>query len=181
MKSKQNLCPLCEEGNLREEQENIQINYKNKLINVQTKHSICDACEVEQLTTKQARQNKRASIAAKKLAEGLLTGKEVRALRLKLKLEQSDAAKIFGGGPKAFSKYENDEVMQSEAMDKLLRLTLENPANLAALKSKTGIKPKQKKYQNNFASAITELSKHTVKIVSTYSYATESNSQQAYG
>lgn len=181
MKSKQNLCPLCEEGNLREEQEEIQLNYKNKLINVQTKHSICDCCEVEQLTTDQARQNKRASIAAKKIAEGLLTGKEVQALRANLKLEQSEAAKLFGGGPKAFSKYENDEVMQSQAMDKLLRLTLENPENLATLKNKAGITSKQKKYQNNLTSAITELSVHTVKIISTYSYANKNSTQQAYG
>ncbi len=65
MKSNQKLCPLCEKGHLREEQEKIQLNYKSKLISVQIKHSICDCCEVEQLTTEQARQNKRASIAAK--------------------------------------------------------------------------------------------------------------------
>ena len=32
------------------------------------------------------------------------------------------AARLLGGGPVAFSKYENDDVAQSESMDNLLRL-----------------------------------------------------------
>lgn len=44
-----------------------------------------------------------------------------------LKLSQDDAAEIFGGGPKAFSKYENDDVAQSEAMDKMIRLAAQLP------------------------------------------------------
>ena len=181
MNSNHQLCPLCEEGNLHEEQEEIQISYKKSLINVQTKHSVCDCCEVEQLTTEQARQNKRASIAAKKHAEGLLTGKEVQALRKKLRLDQKTAAQLFGGGPKAFSKYENDDVMQSEAMDKLMRIALARPDALENLKSNAEINPKAKKYKNNFVNTITELGAHTVKIISTNSYASAGNQQHAYG
>lgn len=181
MKNIPKLCPLCEEGSLREEQEEIQITYKNKRISVQTKHSICDCCEVEHLTTEQARQNKRASIAAKKQAEGLLTGKEVQALRKKLRLDQKQAAQVFGGGPKAFSKYENDDVMQSAAMDKLMRIALARPDALEDLKNNSEINPKAKKYQNNFVNTITELGAHTVKIISTSSYASAGNQQHAYG
>ena len=70
----------------------------------------------------QARDNKRRMVAFKKSVDGLLTGAEVRALRERLGLKQSDAARVFGGGVVAFSKYENDDVTQSEAMDKLMRL-----------------------------------------------------------
>lgn len=181
MNSNHQLCPLCEEGNLHEEQEEIQINYKKVLINVQTKHSVCDCCEVEQLTTEQARQNKRASIAAKKHAEGLLTGKEVQALRKKLRLDQKQAALVFGGGPKAFSKYENDDVMQSEAMDKLMRIALERPDTLEILKNNAEIHPKAKKYKNNFVNTITGIGARTVKVISTSSYVSAGNQQHAYG
>jgi HTH-type transcriptional regulator / antitoxin MqsA len=37
-------------------------------------------------------------------------------------MTQGQAARLFGGGPVAFSKYENDDVAQSESMDNLLRL-----------------------------------------------------------
>lgn len=181
MNSNHQLCPLCEEGNLHEEQEEIQISYKKSLINVQTKHSVCDCCEVEQLTTEQARQNKRASIAAKKHAEGLLTGKEVQALRKKLNLDQKTAAQLFGGGSKAFSKYENDDVMQSEAMDNLMRIALKRPDTLEILKKKGESNPKAKKYINSFASTITELGVQTAKTIDTYCYASKSSQIQAYG
>jgi transcriptional regulator with XRE-family HTH domain len=46
------------------------------------------------------------------------------ALRKRYGLNQQQAARLFGGGPVAFSKYENDDVAHSEAMDKLLRLVL---------------------------------------------------------
>ena len=48
-------------------------------------------------------------------------------------LTQAQAAKLFGGGPVAFSKYENDDVAQSEAMDTLLRLVRRSPEAFWAL------------------------------------------------
>jgi hypothetical protein len=64
--------------------------------------------------------NARASRAVTKQLRGQLTGAEVREVRTKLCLRQEDAAKLFGGGPVAFSKYENDDVIQSDAMDRLI-------------------------------------------------------------
>ena len=58
-----------------------------------------------------------------KKKQNLLSGDEIRAIRNGLGLTQKDAAQIFGGGANAFSKYENEEVVQSVAMDKLIRLT----------------------------------------------------------
>ncbi|QJC54805.1 Antitoxin MqsA [Polaromonas vacuolata] len=37
-------------------------------------------------------------------------------------MTQGQAARLFGGGPVAFTKYENDDVAQAESMDNLLRL-----------------------------------------------------------
>jgi putative zinc finger/helix-turn-helix YgiT family protein len=56
--------------------------------------------------------------------EGLLTGEEIRLLLEALNLSKSDASAIFGGGPNAFTKYINGDVLQSFAMDRLMRLTL---------------------------------------------------------
>ncbi|MEI8631612.1 type II toxin-antitoxin system MqsA family antitoxin [Vibrio sp. PP-XX7] len=101
-------------------------------------YSVCDSCGCEQANAADIRQNKRAMIAFKKQVQGLLTGAEVRKLRQQWHLNQKEAARVFGGGPVAFSKYETDDVMQSDAMDKLLRLAAEIPAVMERLKSLSG-------------------------------------------
>lgn len=55
--------------------------------------------------------------------DGLLSSDEISAIRKKFTLTQRDAAILFGGGPNAFNKYESGEVLQSVAMDRLLRLS----------------------------------------------------------
>jgi HTH-type transcriptional regulator/antitoxin MqsA len=59
-------------------------------------------------------------IALKKRAFNLLSGKRVREIRKQLGLTIENANKVFGGGAVAFSKYENDDLCQSELMDKLI-------------------------------------------------------------
>ena len=71
--------------------------------------------------------------------DGLLTAQEIVALRNKLGLTQQDAAKIFGGGANAFSKYERSEVIQSVAMDKLMRAALDVPDMFMWLKQQAGL------------------------------------------
>ena len=93
---------------------------------------------VQSRRTRQTRVNKRLMIAFKKRVDGLLVGAEVQELRRKLGLSQAEAARVFGGGPVAFSKYENDEVTQSEAMDKLLRLAVELPPAFDLLRRRAG-------------------------------------------
>jgi len=51
-----------------------------------------------------------------------MTGAEIRAVREKYGITQDQAARLFGGGPKAFSKYESDDVAHSEVMNNMLRL-----------------------------------------------------------
>lgn len=68
------------------------------------------------------RDHRRAITAAKKQYDELLSGQEIRKIREDLGIDQSEAHQLFGGGPTAFSKYENNDVIQSESMDTLLRL-----------------------------------------------------------
>ena len=133
------LCPICEQGQLHDQVDQIDVEHLKKVGLIESHYSECDACGSEQATTADVRFNKRAMIAFKKQAQGLLTGIEVRKLRKQWGFNQEQAAKIFGGGPVAFSKYETDDVMQSEAMDKLLRLASELPAALHQLMSNAGV------------------------------------------
>lgn len=53
---------------------------------------------------------------------GMLSSADIAAVRQQLHLTQREASEIFGGGPNSFNKYESGEVLQSQSMDKLLRV-----------------------------------------------------------
>ncbi len=56
-----------------------------------------------------------------------LTPLVIRAIREACGLSQQDAARVFGGGPKAFEKYESGEVAPSSSMMRLLLLAAKRP------------------------------------------------------
>lgn len=116
------LCPVCGEGHVTNGVEMVDYTYKEKTALLPFRFTSCDTCGSESAGVVESRANKRAVMAFRKAVDGLLTGDEICAIRDKYKLKQGQAARLFGGGPVAFSKYENDDVAQSESMDTLLRL-----------------------------------------------------------
>jgi len=75
--------------------------------------------------------NEIASLAvreAKALARGAeLTPLQIKAIRERCDLTQREASHVFGGGEKAFEKYESGEVSPSSSMVRLLRLAEKRP------------------------------------------------------
>ena len=116
------LCPICGEGHVTSHVQQIEHEYKGHKAMLASHYQECDTCLSEFAGAREGKLSKRGVMAFRKSVDGLLTGAEICALRDKYKLTQTQAAKLFGGGPVAFSKYENDDVAQSEAMDTLLRL-----------------------------------------------------------
>ncbi|MDU4354247.1 type II toxin-antitoxin system MqsA family antitoxin [Phytobacter diazotrophicus] len=133
------ICPLCGEGHLIKKAEQDEITYKGRVKQVTDIYYSCDHCHVEQAGAQELKYNKRAMNEFKKEVDGLLTGKEVLDIRVKLGLTQDEAALVFGGGPNAFTKYENNDVIQSESMDKLLRIAETYPAVFADLCEKAAV------------------------------------------
>lgn len=115
-------CPICWEGHVTDHVGQMETEYKGKKGLVASHYQLCDACGSDFAGAAEMRANKRTMQAFRKQVDGLLSGAEILALRKRYGLNQQQAAKLFGGGPVAFSKYENDDVAHSEAMDKLLRL-----------------------------------------------------------
>jgi HTH-type transcriptional regulator/antitoxin MqsA len=134
-------CRICGEGRLTVEVEKNLVEYRGVSESLDSYYAVCDACGSEQADAAQARANKRLMVAFKKRVDGLLTGAEVRERRKRLNLNQEQAARVFGGGPVAFSKYEADDVAQSVAMDKLLRVASELPGAGAWLIREAGLGP----------------------------------------
>ena len=116
------LCQICGEGQETKHSELVEHEYRGHKAMLPLHFVSCDTCHSESAGQEESLVNRRGMMAFRKSVDGLLTGAEIASLRRHYKITQVQAAKLFGGGPVAFSKYENDDVTQSEAMDTLLRL-----------------------------------------------------------
>lgn len=95
----------------------------------------CANCKFDPIFPEQIRRNQLRIKDAKRKADGLLSGNQIRQARELLGLSQQEAAAIFGGGTNGFSKYERGETAQSVAMDRLLRLVMADPTKLDELRA----------------------------------------------
>lgn len=130
-------CRVCEEGQLILHTEDVWHSYKDAKKLISHEYYECNECGCVKPSIEQSRQNKRTMIAFQKEVDGMLSGAEVRVIRKTYGLSIEDAGKIFGGGPVAFSKYENDDLVQSQPMDAALRLAQSSkPAFLQLVKVK---------------------------------------------
>ena len=137
--SAQELCPICGEGHVTASVQMVEYEYKGHKAELPSHYKQCDTCTSDFAGMAESKLNKRIVMAFRKQVDGLLTGEEITALRKQYQLTQAQAARLFGGGPVAFSKYENDDVAQSEAMDTLLRLVRRSPEAFRALVEEKGL------------------------------------------
>ena len=117
-------CKLCKSEDISGFVEVDDISYKGNDLKVSIAYSVCNNCDREFVSKPQISQNELALRAVKKTFDGLLSSEEIVRAREELSLTQEQAARVFGGGRNAFSKYERGEVSQSVAMDKLIRICL---------------------------------------------------------
>lgn len=133
-------CLICEVGNLIPARRTEALNYKNRVLNTQGFWvSNCDQCGACLVTPSQAKANQRLMADAERQADGALLSVEIKAVRELMGLNRSEASKVFGGGPNAFSKYERGEIHPSEAVNKLLLLARDIPAVRSKLLIKAGV------------------------------------------
>jgi HTH-type transcriptional regulator/antitoxin MqsA len=135
----QETCPLCGEGHVTGQVQEVEAEYKGHKAMLPLHYRLCDHCLSDFAGAEESRRNKRVLLAFRKQVDGLLTGVEIAALRKQYGLTQAQAARLFGGGPVAFSKYENDDVAQSEAMDTLLRLVRRSASSFWELVEEKGM------------------------------------------
>ena len=127
------LCPHCGSGKVKARTFSDTVDFRSLTIDVEAlQETKCAACAHVWATPAQHVRNQASIRAAYALTrdkvrtqQGLFSGPEIEQVRLALKLNQREASALFGGGLNAFNKYESGEVLQSFAMDRLLRLALE--------------------------------------------------------
>lgn len=132
-------CPICDAGELIVSESKRAVEIEGSSLEIPVRSHACNACGMVQATDEDARANARAMRKATKEARRQLTGIEVRQIRQRLCITQEQSARIFGGGPVAFSKYENDEIVQSESMDRLIWLVGQFPWLIGSLAERAGV------------------------------------------
>jgi HTH-type transcriptional regulator/antitoxin MqsA len=134
------VCPVCDEGRLTAGLHNEEISHDGVTLLVRDlEYCRCDACGADPVLTEQIKRNQIRIADARRTHGRLLTCAEIRQARELAGISQADAAKIFGGGTNAFSKYERGEVEQSVAMDRLLRIVTDFPGLTHYLASYAGV------------------------------------------
>jgi len=129
------ICPMCEQAALQPKTYTGEIEHNAHRLEVHgLEFYCCPECDADPVFPDQARRNHRRFQDARRRADGLLTSEEIVRIREALGLTQKQAAELFGGGANAFSKYERGDVIQSIAMDRLIRMVQLHPEYVETLK-----------------------------------------------
>lgn len=143
------LCDACGEGRLHPVTSKEAAEYKGNHGQFVVHYSVCEVCKAEIVDAADSLKNKREWVRFKKVVDHIPLGAEIAEMRKRYHLSQSQAANIFGGGPVAFSKYENDDLIPDESMVNLLKLAITYPDTIKRLAKIKGIELLEK---NEFSS-----------------------------
>ena len=128
-------CLNCGRGMLVHEVKDVSYEYKgNVIVVVQVSGWHCPVCQEiefdsgEGVRFAEAIERFAAEVDARDAAE-------LARIRRKLKLTQQEAAKITGGGPNAFSRYERGKAKPLAAVTNLFRLLDRHPELLEELRN----------------------------------------------
>ena len=115
-------CPSCAGANLVRDTRDIAYTYKGETTTIPAvRGDFCPACRESVLA---AAESSRVSAAMlefnKQVNASIVDPGFIARVRKKLALDQRQAAAIFGGGPNAFSRYENGKTKPPLALVKLL-------------------------------------------------------------
>jgi HTH-type transcriptional regulator/antitoxin MqsA len=114
-------CAICGSETVYEGRD-IKISYKNNKTTITQNAYYCKSCGEGFLTSKECKEVENQTIDFKRKIDGFLTPSEIKGIRLRCKINQKEASKLFGGGPNAFSRYEKGITTQSKSTDILFRL-----------------------------------------------------------
>lgn len=112
------------------------LTYKGESITFDMPGWYCDSSDESIHTGQDMKVSDRMLNRLKARAEGLLEPDEVRRIRKKLNISQTEAGQMIGGGPRAFQKYESGDLLPSRAISSALALLDHDPKGIAVLKTR---------------------------------------------
>ncbi len=129
-------CPICGESRLTNDARDYKYEYKSHFLVIKkVKGQYCDGCgEVILANEVGNKLNLKMLEFNKKVNASLFDPSLISSVRKKLKLDQKEAGKIFGGGVNAFSRYENGKSKPPIALIKLFFILDQYPELLELIK-----------------------------------------------
>lgn len=124
---KDEACPICGGEGFQQKISPLLETHADISNVVEHYHHLCQSCGGDYATASDIKATRRNIIRFRKEVEKIPLGCEIRAMRLRANLTIEKAGSIFGGGPIAFSKYENDDLIPDEAMIGLLKMAIQDP------------------------------------------------------
>ncbi len=134
-----NLCANCGNEALEEITVPYIVEYCGKQKTIQDRRTRCPACESLTYQGSQISDHEHAVAAAERELGGLLSADELRNIRLKYRLKQTEIEQMLCTGPKTWTRWERGKVTQSKATDQLIRVIAENPDVARKLMEDAGI------------------------------------------
>ena len=122
-------CPACGAAKLVRDTRDLPYSYKGERTTIEAvtgdycpacEEVVLDAAESERTTAVMAQFNKEVNAA-------YVDPAYITQVRKKLRLDQREAAEIFGGGVNAFSRYENGKTKPPLSLVKLLKVLDRHP------------------------------------------------------
>jgi len=130
-------CPVCGAAELIRDTRDLPYTYKGETTLIQAvtgdycpvcAESILDAAESDRVMKEMRGFSKQVNAA-------IVDPQFIAGVRKKLKLDQREAAELFGGGVNAFSRYENGKTKPPLALVKLLKVLDRHPDLLSEVRS----------------------------------------------
>ena len=138
--SKIRRCPACRSEGLQEATYVREFHPRGQApVRVELVTSVCPSCAAEATSAAQHSENLKRLKARKAHYGGLLLGEEIFSLRRRYGITQQAAAKIFGKGKIAFSRYENETSYPDESTTRLLELAIAKPDVIRWLADRAGV------------------------------------------
>jgi HTH-type transcriptional regulator / antitoxin MqsA len=110
--------------------------YKGESVTFNMPGWYCDSSDESIHTGQDMKVSDRTLNRLKARVEGLLEPEDIRRIRKKLNISQTEAGQMIGGGPRAFQKYESGDVLPNRAISSVLVLLDHDPKGLALLKTR---------------------------------------------
>ena len=127
-------CVACGGGHVRRDTRRRTFDYKGEVLSYDQPGHWCAECGEVFLekSDKEATDPLIFNFQAK--LDGRLTTDDIRRIRKKLCLTQKEAGEIIGGGPNAFSRYENGRSYPAKGVENFLRILDKHPEHIDELR-----------------------------------------------
>lgn len=120
-------CTHCGENAVSERVVEFAVKHDGKTATIDDHQLFCSNCGNISYSGSLASKRELAIAAAIRMMDGLLSAEELRLVRAKYKLLQTDMERILSTGPKTWTRWERGKVPQSKQADKLIRLMAGDP------------------------------------------------------